>query len=734
MLKTIIGIAISDIVNSASWTNQSFIVAAPASPVRAAAPPYSAREPAGRRRLTSHSSESPTELSSEASLSSQASELEQWVAAAFDIGGPLSRADTGYAPRPQQLEMSAAVAQAIALRETLVVEAGTGVGKTFAYLVPALLSGGRALISTATKSLQDQLFLRDLPRLAEALQVPVRMALLKGRGSYLCLHRLAQARVSAELPDRRAVMALARVERWAQQTRSGDIAELDGLDDRSPIIPIVTSTRDNCLGTECPEYRNCHVVKARREAMEADVVVVNHHLFFADMALRDSGVAELLPRVDVAVFDEAHQLAEAGVQFLGTMLGTSQLIDFARDVLGLGLAHARGLQDWQGLHAALERAARELRLACAGALASGGRDVRGMLKLRWQERATKPEFAHALAAVAKVAEQAVEMLSTVTETSPDFVRLHERAAALAELARLFADDAAAGAVRWIDLSPHQARLVESPLDIREAMQEQLGAAPKAWVFTSATLGDDERLSWFTEPAGLDEARVLRVGSPFNYAENARLYIPRHFPKPAEAAHALEVAALAARCARRLGGRTFVLTTTLRALQSIGEALRQSFDDAGDTLKVLVQGAAPKRLLLQQFLDDPRAVLVGSASFWEGIDVPGEALQCVLIDKLPFPPPNDPLVEARVQRLERAGRNAFSEYFIAEAAISLKQGGGRLIRTEQDRGLLVVCDPRMAGSNYGRRLREALPPMTRLASEAEALDWLEHLAQTRSAAI
>jgi ATP-dependent DNA helicase DinG len=291
------------------------------------------------------------------------SELEQWVAAAFDAGGPLARADEGYSPRPQQLQMTAAVARAVARRETLVVEAGTGVGKTFAYLVPALLSGSRALISTATKNLQDQLFFRDLPRLCEALHVPVRTALLKGRGSYLCTHRLKQARHSAELPDRRSVLALSRIERWAQQTHSGDFAELEGLDERSPIIPIVSSTRDNCLGSECPDYRDCYVVKARREAMEADIVVVNHHLFFADLALRESGVAELLPSVELAVFDEAHQLAEVGVQFLGTMLGTAQLIDFARDVLGQGLAQARGLQDWQGLQGRLELAARELRLA-----------------------------------------------------------------------------------------------------------------------------------------------------------------------------------------------------------------------------------------------------------------------------------------------------------------------------------------------------------------------------------
>src|SRR6218665_1078055 len=339
-------------------------------------------------------------------------ELEQWVAAAFDLGGPLARSEAGYAPREQQLQMSQAVARAIARRETLVVEAGTGVGKTFAYLVPALLSGRRALISTATKNLQDQLYMRDLPRLCEALQVPVRIALLKARGSYLCLQRMNQARHSAELPDRRAVLALARIERWAQQTVSGDFAELDGLDERSPILPLVGSTRDNCLGSDCPEYRNCHVVKARREAMEADIVVVNHHLFFADMTLRDTGVAELLPSVEIAVFDEAHQLAEAGVQFLGTLLGTAQLIDFGRDVLGIGLAQARGLQDWQGLQARLERAARELRLACAGPM----REVRGMIKLGWKERAGRPGFAEALDEVAEVAGLAIDMLATVTET------------------------------------------------------------------------------------------------------------------------------------------------------------------------------------------------------------------------------------------------------------------------------------------------------------------------------
>ena len=651
------------------------------------------------------------------------SPLREAVSQAFVAGGALSEADPRYIERDVQQRMADHVAQAIDGQRALVAEAGTGVGKTFAYLVPTLLSGKRALVSTATKSLQDQLFLRDLPRLCESLKLPASLALLKGRASYLCLHRMRLARESEHLPDRWAVRTLAKIETWSHGTRTGDLAELDGLDERSSVIPLVTSSRDNCLGSECPDYRQCHVMKARREAMAADIVVVNHHLFFADMALRDSGVAELLPSVEVAVFDEAHQLSEAGVQFLGATLGTAQVIDFARDLLAAGLQHARGLVPWQELAGACDHAARDLRLAAAGRL----RELRGSLKLRWDERAANADFLAALHAVGEACTAARLGIDRVTEAAVDFPKLAERAMHFVHQTEMFAAPPTPGRVRWIDLTPHQARLVESPLDVREALREQMALAEKAWIFTSATLGDDDRLSWFTESAGLDDADTLRVGSPFDYAEHARLYIPTRFPKPNETGHPAAVAELAARCARSLGGRTFVLTTTLRALQAIGEALRASFDAQGDSIQVLLQGSVPKRQLLQQFLAQPRSVLVGSQSFWEGIDVPGDALQCVLIDKLPFPPPNDPLVEARVKRLESEGRNPFADYFVAEAAVSLKQGAGRLIRSETDRGLLVVCDPRMAGMNYGRRLREALPPMERVATEAEALDWLAILA-------
>jgi len=654
--------------------------------------------------------------------------LQQGAAQALSAQGPLAAGDPGFVERAAQLALADAVARAIEQREALVAEAGTGVGKTFAYLVPLLLSGCRALVSTATKSLQDQLFLRDLPRLTRALRQPARLALLKGRASYLCLHRLQQARASATLPDRFAVRALARIEQWAPATRTGDLAELEGLDERSPVIPLVTSTRDNCLGSECPSHRDCHVMRARRDAMAADLVVINHHLFFADLALRDSGVAELLPTVDAAVFDEAHQLVETGVQFLGVQLGTSQLVDFARDLLAAGLAQARGLRDWQVLAADCERTARDLRLACAGAL----REPRGIVKLAWQERAGAAGFGAALQALHGALQRTVTALDELLGSAPDLARLSQRALELSQRAALFAEPAAPERVRWIDVGARDARLIESPLDIRELLVEQRATAPRSWIFTSATLGDDARLSWFSEAAALEDATKLRVDSPFDYSAHARVWVPPDLPRPADARHPQAIGELAAKLAARLGGRTFVLTTTLRVLEPIAAALRDAAERDGFALEVLVQGTQPRRLLLERFVSGRGRVLLGSQSFWEGIDVPGEALQCVLIDKLPFPPPNDPLVQARANALRARGRDPFNDYFVAEAAVSLKQGAGRLIRHEDDRGLLVIGDVRLRQMAYGRRLLRALPPMTPLRDEAAALAWLDELAAAHDA--
>jgi ATP-dependent DNA helicase DinG len=700
--------------------------------------------------------------------------LDQRVADTLSSHGVLAQTVPGFQPRQGQTDMAMAVSRTVQEGGQLVVEAGTGTGKTYAYLVPVLLSGQRALVSTATKALQDQLFSRDIPRLVEVLGLPIRVALLKGRGNYLCLHRMEQARHSPDSAQPGAQKALAKIETWAQSTRSGDMAELTGLDERSSLWPLVTSTRDNCLGSTCPRYRACHVNLARKEAMAADVVVINHHLFFADMAVRESGVAELLPTVRVTVFDEAHQLNEIGVNFLGQQLSTVQLHELVRDALGTGLQLARGLVDWQALSAALEKAARDWRLA-AGM-------HRGSVRLRWTgqhpEGVAPDEWSDALQAVSSALVDLQNGLDMVSELAPDFQRLGERTRELVQRATLFAQTPNPEGVRWAEVSA-QLRLIESPLDIAQAFSaltrsvpvtpgsapetlpdpdslEALmagdprhaaghvatagnapsGAAPgvgqRAWVFTSATLGDEPSLRWFTEPCGLSSAEVMQVNSPFDYAQQAALYVPPHLPRPGDPGHATQVARLVLEALAILGGRTLVLTTTLNAMRSIGEHLQAQVDSS---LEVLVQGQSPKRRLMERFRQgggqgdaQGRAgcVLVASASFWEGFDVPGDALQLVVIDKLPFPPPGDPLFEARSQRITLQGKSAFADHALPEAAVSLKQGAGRLIRNETDRGILVVCDNRLSTMSYGRRLVRGLPPMRRLEDHAAFLEALRQL--------
>jgi ATP-dependent DNA helicase DinG len=681
--------------------------------------------------------------------------LRDMVQEAFAPLGVLARATDQFSPRQGQTDMALAVADVVAHGGSLVVEAGTGVGKTFAYLVPALLSGERVLLSTATKALQDQLFARDLPRLVLALNLPVRLALLKGRSSYLCTHRMELARRDTSMPDRHTTHLLSRVETWSLSTRTGDLAELPGLDERSPLIPLITSNRENCLGSQCPKFKTCHVNAARRDALGADVVVINHHLFFADMAVRETGMAELLPSVRVVIFDEAHQLNETGVNFLGQQLGTAQLLDVTRDMLATGLQLARGLADWQGVCAALERAARELRLI-------GGKRP-GAVKLRWTEEA--PEGIHlgaweqSLQDVGAACVQALQALDTVSEIAPDFMRLHDRVGEIAQRVDTFLNPCAPDAVRWVDVSASQMRLMQAPLDIAQTVRERLmkqtvvatpedvcdespfdsafpmrpaeDTRPRSWVFTSATLGDDPRLRWFTEPCGLESATILRVSSPFDYPAQACLFVPRDIVRPNDPAHSAQVAAIASDAVRRLGGRTLVLTTTLRALRAIGDVMKQQLEGSG--IEVLVQGEWPKRHLMERFRDGAHAgeggcVLVASATFWEGFDVPGDALQLVVIDKLPFPPPHDPLVEARSKRLEAQGRSPFNDYFVPEAVVALKQGAGRLIRTESDQGILVLCDNRLVTTGYGRRLIAALPPMRQLQTTDDLAQALDALSQ------
>ncbi|MEG0052679.1 MAG: ATP-dependent DNA helicase [Comamonas sp.] len=676
------------------------------------------------------------------------SSLQNAVLAAFSPDGSLSVAEPGFRPRAGQTAMASAVAEAIENREVLVVEAGTGVGKTYAYLVPALLSGQRLLVSTATKALQDQLFARDLPRLVAALGLPLRMARLKGRSSYLCLERLERVRQGKTAPqDPQVLRAVAAVERWSKITRTGDLGELSALDERSPVVPLVTSTKDNCVGSDCAHWQDCHVNLARQEAMQADVVVINHHLLFADMDVRESGVAQLLPSTGVVVIDEAHQLNDIGVQFAGETLSSQQLIGYARDVLRSTSVHARGMTDWLVLCATLEQAMRELRLQ-AGKPPVGGRlpwqgvTPQGLDAQRW--RAALVRLGQSLRAL-------LTPLAVMEAMAADLQRVYERGAELLTRLARFAAAADEDCVRWLEVGTQQLRMLESPLSIARIMRERLlgrmldeenhsdqrnldkGAS---WIFTSATLGRDAQLSWFVEPCGLRGARVLKVDSPFDYPRQAGLYIPQPFAAAGSAQHSQQVAQLALDGAQRLGGRTLVLTTTLKALNNISMALRNGLGLFGE-LEVLVQGEAPKLALIQRFMaagavpqgaSARGCILVASATFWEGVDLPGDVLQLVVIDKLPFPPPDDPLVEARSRQLESVGRHAFQDYMLPEAAMALKQGAGRLIRSETDQGVLAVCDARLATMPYGAELVAALPPMRVLAGQGEFEAQLDALAQ------
>ena len=657
--------------------------------------------------------------------------LQEQVAQAFASGGLLGQLVPAITPRAGQQRMAQEVARTIEHGGVLVAEAGTGVGKTYAYLVPALLSGERTLISTATKALQDQLFNRDIPRILKALGTPVRAVLLKGRSSYLCLHRLGVARqlVHDMGPTERA--DLAQVVSWAQATASGDLAEIPTLEDNSAVIPWVTSTRENCLGGACAQAGVCHVNLARRAAMAADVVVINHHLFFADLKVRESGVAELLPSATTVVFDEAHQLNDVGVNFLASQWSGAQLESLCRDLSANGALLALGCANWRALVDELRHAEQRLRALCGSGtnvrLAWVGAAPEGVDARAWEQSLSDlVERLHALDAV----------LVPLQDYAPVLRALRERASALLQALEVFSESADAATVRWIECG-RNLRLVQSPLTIADAMGALVMApgsesepSRRSWIFTSATLGHDAALSWFVQSCGVQGADVLHIESPFDYARQAVMHVPADFPQPSDPDHSASVALLTAQAVQVLGGRTLVLTTTLRAMRSIGAAL-QSYFTAQSGIEVLVQGMLSKRELIARFCQPPTpgrpgSVLVASASFWEGIDVVGEALQLVVIDKLPFAPPDDPLVQARAQALQAQGKKPFAHLHLPHAAIALKQGVGRLIRSETDCGGLLICDVRLTQKSYAKKILAALPPMAQADSYDAFLQALQAL--------
>ncbi|MDP2076129.1 ATP-dependent DNA helicase [Hydrogenophaga sp.] len=672
-------------------------------------------------------------------------DLVQGVAAAFAADGPRPAARPGLRPRPGQLEMALAVAQTLQAGEHLAVEAGTGVGKTFAYLVPVLLSGQRALLSTATQALQDQLFTRDIPAVSRALGLPVRAALLKGRSSYLCLNRLELARTVGSTAQRDPAMAagLEQVQRWARLTRSGDVGELDGLDERSPLRPLITSTRHNCVGTTCPQAAACHVNLARRQASEADWVVINHHLFFADQVIRETEAVDWLPETGVVVLDEAHQLNDTGVQLLSRSIASDHLRDLARELGVQGQAWARGLRPWAHLALNLDQACR--------ALGSVHRDTATRSRSAWNN-ATPVGLApdvwlQAVSGLDQALTAALEAVSATAQSAAELARLLDRIKTLqstwSHLAPGGPSPVDATSVRWMEWGADRSwRMVRAPLDSAARFSRLVpgsGAAARSWIFASATLGHDDTLDWFTRGLGLADhptLRTLRVASPFDHGEQASLFVPHDLPEPSDAAHTPVLAARVAQWATRLGGRTLVLTTTLRAASRMAEALNEEvLQGRCAPVQVLAQGRLSRAALLARFRAAASighgAILVASASFWEGVDLAGDALQLLVIDKLPFSSPDDPLMAARAERLEAQGLKAFGDAYLPEAAMALKQGAGRLIRTETDRGVLVIGDRRLLTRSYGLQLLGSLPPMRRVVDEADMGAALDALVLTRS---
>jgi len=608
--------------------------------------------------------------------------------------GPFATLLQGFQARPQQQAMAAAVERALGDYAMLIAEAGTGVGKTFAYLVPALLSGGKVIVSTGTKTLQDQLFHKDLPLVRKALGVNAQCALLKGRSNYLCLHRFRATVAEGRLRDRQQVAELRQIREWVGVTRSGDIGEVSGVAENAEIWSQVTSTVDNCLGQDCEDYSRCHVVQARRAAQEADVVVINHHLFFADLALKEEGFGELLPSANAVILDEAHQLPEIASVFFGQTLGSRQLLELGRDSTSESHNEAPDMEAIRTHAAALEKATLDLRLALGRA---GQREP-------WERIRHKPDVADGLEQLGDCLAALTGALELGAERGKGLEACLRRAhLAQQRLERLKSPDDRA--IQWYETFTRAFTLNITPLDVAELFHSRLAAHPCAWIFTSATLAVGERFDHFASQLGLSEAKTLQLDSPFDYARNALLYLPNGLPDPNDPGYTRAVVEAALPVIRASRGRCFMLFTSHRALREAAELLEGRLP-----FPLLIQGDMPRGELIERFRALGNAVLLGTSSFWEGVDVRGEALSCVIIDKLPFASPGDPVLQARLNAIRSGGGNPFMDYQLPQAVITLKQGVGRLIRDAADRGVLMLCDPRLRTKQYGRIFLDSLPPV------------------------
>ncbi|TCV99978.1 ATP-dependent DNA helicase [Biostraticola tofi] len=626
----------------------------------------------------------------------------------FAPGGALAKAITGFNPRESQRQMAQAIRTAIADKKPLVVEAGTGTGKTYAYLVPALRADAKVIISTGSKALQDQLYTRDLPKVAAALKYQGKTALLKGRSNYLCLERLEQQTLGAAGIPVETQSQLATVRHWSSETTDGDIANCSGIAEESPVWPLVTSTNDNCLGSDCPLYKDCFVVKARRKAMDADIVVVNHHLFLADMVVKEGGFGELIPAGDVMIFDEAHQMPDIASQYFGQQLTGRHLLDLARDMT---LAYRTDVRDM----AQLQKSADQLSFRTQDfRLALGEPGFRGNLR----DALSQPAVQRSLVLLDDALELCHDVAKMALGRSALLDAAYERAALYRARLKRLKNTQETGFSYWYECNARQFVLALTPLSVSDRFHEVMAEKAGTWVFTSATLSVDDRMDHFTRRMGLDDAQTLMLQSPFDYATQSLLCVPRFLPEPGQRGAAVQLARMLMPVIIANKGRCFFLCTSHQMMRDLAAEFRASL-----TLPVLLQGETGKRQLLQQFVSAGNAVLVATSSFWEGVDVRGDTLSCVIIDKLPFTSPDDPLLKARSEDCQLRGGDPFAEVQIPEAVIALKQGVGRLIRDTTDRGVLIICDQRLVTRPYGATFLKSLPPAPRTRSLQRAIDFL-----------
>lgn len=638
------------------------------------------------------------------------------VSQAFAQEGVLAKAIKGFSPRQAQTDMALDVAEAIEQQSSLIVEAGTGTGKTFAYLIPAFLAldpkkPKKIVVSTGTKNLQEQLFHKDIPLIKKALASNAQVALLKGRANYLCNYRLAQYQDSRGQLDAQMLQDLVKVKTWANGTQSGDIGELVNVSENSTIFPFVTSTLDNCLARDCPDYEACHLVRARKKASDADIIVVNHHLFFADLALKDTGFGELIPKAQVMIFDEAHQIGDIASEYFGEAFSSKQLVDLCTDVLQV---HRSSLSDVKQLGLAaekLQKTCQEFRLLFNYDPERGN----------WREKYKQAQFQQKFANLKIDLDFLYQVIKLCVSRNEAIDNCFDRAVNLLAQYEVMANVEAYGMSFWYETTPRSVVLHQTPLTVSDKFSAVVKESGAGWIFTSATLAVDNSFNHFAQHLGLQDAKQLLLGSPFDYHAQSQLVVPRYLPQANDKNRALKLAELAQPLIKASKGACFMLFTSYRVMHQVAEILAESIDNT-----LLVQGQMAKRKLLEQFVEQDSAVLLATASFWEGIDVRGDKLTCVIIDKLPFASPDDPLLQARCEDVRRQGGEPFTQIQLPQAVIALKQGVGRLIRDISDRGVMVICDDRLVNKPYGETFLKSLPDMKRSRDINKAAQFLENL--------